>query len=106
MAELEMSETLEHIDFWPKIIDGSGSLNESNEMNNDNEDFVIFYNHTKYVEEGTNDTIFNDSIGSANDTTVNDAQPLCSTDISVACIRYYVEGVLLVPLCFFGVFGK
>ena len=101
-----MSGRLAHLDSGPKIIEWNGSLNESNEMSSDNEDFVIFYNYTKHVEEGTNDTIISDSIGSANDTTGNDAQPLCSTDISVACIRYYVEGVLLVPLCIFGVFGK
>ena len=75
-------------------------------MNSDNEEFVVFYNYTKHVEECTNDTIINASIASANDTTANDAQPLCSTEVSVACIRYYVEGVLLVPLCIFGVFGK
>ena len=75
-------------------------------MNSDNEEFVVFYNYTKHVEEDINDTIINASIASANDTTANDAQPLCSTEVSVACIRYYVEGVLLVPLCIFGVFGK
>ena len=106
MARLEMSGRLAHLDSWPEIIDRRKSPKESNEMNSDNEDFVVFYNHTKHVEEYTNDTTINDSIGRANDTTINDAQPLCSTDISVACIRYYVEGVLLVPLCFFGVFGK
>ena len=85
-------------------MDRNGSLKKSNEMNSENEDFVVFYNYTKH--ESTNDTIINDSMGRANDTTINDAQTLCSTDISVACIRYYVEGVLLVPLCIFGVFGK
>ena len=106
MAELEMSGRLVHLDSWPKIMDRNGSLKESNEMNSDNEDFVVFYNYTKHAEEYTNDTISNDSMGRANDTTIHDAQTLCSTDISVACIRYYVEGVLLVPLCIFGVFGK
>ena len=101
-----MSGRLVHLDSWPKIMDRNGSLKKSNEMNSENEDFVVFYNYTKHVEESTNATIINDSMGRANDTTINDAQTLCSTDISVACIRYYVEGVLLVPLCIFGVFGK
>ena len=101
-----MSGRLVHLDSWPKIMDRNRSLTKSNEMNSENEDFVFFYNYTKHVEESTNDAIINNSMGRANDTTINDAQTLCSTDISVACIQYYVEGVLLVPLCIFGVFGK
>ena len=32
-------------------MDRNGSLKESNEMNSDNEDFVVFYNYTKHAEE-------------------------------------------------------
>ena len=106
-SEIAMAEILPVLNLsLPKILDRPKSRTESNEMNSDNEDFIVFNNCTITAEECPNDTIINDSIGSVIDDIINDSQPLCSAVISVDCIRYYVEGVLLVPLCIFGFFGK
>ena len=105
--EIAMEEILPVLNLsLPEILDRPNSRKESKEMNSDNEDFIVFNNCTKTVEDCSNDTIINNSNGSAIDTIINDSQPLCSAVISLDCIRYYVEGVLLVPLCIFGFFGK
>ena len=106
MAEVEMSGLSAHLDAAPKSRDSNSSMKDSNQMNSDNEDFVAFNNCTKEVGDCTNNIMINGSMGSLFDTIVNNSQPSCATDISLDCIRYYVEGVLLAPLCIFGFFGK
>ena len=101
MAELEMSRLLAHLDSLPQYTNRNERIKELNEKTVVNKDSIGFHNCTRNEQECTND-----SIGSENDSMVNDSSPLASTHISSDYVRYYVEGVILVPLCIFGFFGK
>ena len=101
MAELEMSRLLAHLDSLPQYSNRNERIKELNEKTVVNKDSIVFYNCTRHEQECAND-----SIGSENDSVVNDSSPLASTNISSDYVRYYVEGIILVPLCIFGFFGK
>ena len=101
MAELEMSRLLAHLDSLPQYTNRNERIKELNENGVISKDSTGFYNCTRYEQE-----CINGSIGSGIDTMVNDSSSSASTNISSDSVRYYVEGVILVPLCILGFFGK
>ena len=100
-AEFAMSRLLAHLDSLPQYTNRNHLITELNEKTVINKHSTGFHNCTRYEQE-----CINGSIGSRIDTMVNDSSPLVSTNISSDSVRYYVEGVILVPLCIFGFFGK
>ena len=100
-AEFAMSRLLAHLDSLPQYTNRNDLITELNEKTVINKDSTGFHNCTRYEQE-----CINGSIGSGIDTMVNDSSSSASTNISSDSVRYYVEGVILVPLCIFGFFGK